>query len=498
MGSDYKFQGCIYLPINKESAVAASKEDIYFKDKYLNKGTIDNGKLTLHSTDGEYMKINAQYIWQYLGQRGWSVNAVAALLGNIHDESTFSPGKWQQPGKNSKYVETYGSYVSPMQKDAAGDLYIDWDIVKQLNNYYKGDLGYGLVQWTNYSKYTKWCDAHNPALTYWDIDSQLKRIEAELEKSTGATVEPDLKDAQWINPKKYGFDLTFKEFTTSKQDVEWLVKAFIHGYERPGNPVYADRVAYGKFWYDYLKTLPAAFGSTGLEASNFRADNISSTYSEFSAIIKNCTKAKYKLFKGTDSKGELVKSELIFDLSSDNDNKAKKENKNNSENSDFLTFTIDGLVPNTLYAVELYLEGNKEDDFVSLEINFKSLQSYPQNVKDISLLVLNEAFPKGDFIISFKKPESWGYWENNSHGYEVALFVNNTKSTIETKNLSSFSLSYFFKNAHNKFKLGDNIQVGIRTWVEDDSENKVYSSDFYEMSNPICLLKKPVIAYLNV
>jgi hypothetical protein len=62
---------------------------------------------------------------------------------------------------------------------------------------------------------------------------------------------------------------------------------------------------------------------------------------------------------------------------------------------------------------------------------------------------------------------------------------------------NSFNLNDYFEDIYNNFKLGDNIQIGIRTWVEY-SENKLFSSDFYEMSNSICLLKKPVIIYLNI
>ena len=43
----------------------------------------------------EQMQPNAQYIWQYFGSKGWTMNAVAALLGNMQEESKLSPCVWE-------------------------------------------------------------------------------------------------------------------------------------------------------------------------------------------------------------------------------------------------------------------------------------------------------------------------------------------------------------------------------------------------------------------
>lgn len=39
----------------------------------------------------EQMKVNAQYIWNYLKNFGWTKNAVAGMLGNMQSESTINP-----------------------------------------------------------------------------------------------------------------------------------------------------------------------------------------------------------------------------------------------------------------------------------------------------------------------------------------------------------------------------------------------------------------------
>ena len=39
----------------------------------------------------EQMKINATYIWNALGSQGWTLNAVAGMLGNMQSESALNP-----------------------------------------------------------------------------------------------------------------------------------------------------------------------------------------------------------------------------------------------------------------------------------------------------------------------------------------------------------------------------------------------------------------------
>ncbi len=88
---------------------------------------------------------NAQYILNYLMARGWTKEAVCAMLGNMQSESTINPGIWQ--GLDSSRV----------------------------------DLGYGLVQWTPSTKYTSWAIGRGYAIG--DIDGQLERIIYEKENS---------------------------------------------------------------------------------------------------------------------------------------------------------------------------------------------------------------------------------------------------------------------------------------------------------------------------
>lgn len=37
------------------------------------------------------MEENAEYIWRYLQNEGWTLNAVAGILGNMQSESSINP-----------------------------------------------------------------------------------------------------------------------------------------------------------------------------------------------------------------------------------------------------------------------------------------------------------------------------------------------------------------------------------------------------------------------
>jgi hypothetical protein len=41
----------------------------------------------------EQMKVNALYIWSALSNAGWTLNAVAGILGNMQSESAINPRK---------------------------------------------------------------------------------------------------------------------------------------------------------------------------------------------------------------------------------------------------------------------------------------------------------------------------------------------------------------------------------------------------------------------
>ena len=172
---------------NAEASASVRSNSIYCSNSYL----------TLAQ-----MTCNAQYILDYLRERGWTKNAICGMLGNLQQESTINPGIWQS-------LDEY--------------------------NYKRG---FGLVQWTPATKYIDW--ANKRGLNYLDIDSQLQRILYEVE-------HPDL---QW-NPSS-GYPLSFERFTQSKQSPSVLAGAFFYNYEQVFDSTLPQRREYAIYWYANL------------------------------------------------------------------------------------------------------------------------------------------------------------------------------------------------------------------------------------------------------
>ena len=146
------------------------------------------------------MKVNAEYIYKAFKDKGWTLNAVAGMLGNMQRESTLNPGIWQ----NNDVGNTTG--------------------------------GYGLVQWTPATKYIDWLLPGSDAST---MDNNISRILYEL-----------ANNLQWISTEDY--PMSFKEFTTSKERPEDLASVFLYNYERAGVSAENERRENALNWFLYL------------------------------------------------------------------------------------------------------------------------------------------------------------------------------------------------------------------------------------------------------
>lgn len=150
--------------------------------------------------DESQMQNNAKIIYSYLQPKGWTLNSIAGILGNMETESYINPGIWQD--------------LKP----------------------YK--LGYGLVQWTPYTKYSEW------AGTGWENNGnkELDRIIWEFDNGQ-----------QYY--KTTAYPLTASQFKTSTNSPEYLAYAFLYNYERPADKNQPQRKTDARKWYDYLSTV---------------------------------------------------------------------------------------------------------------------------------------------------------------------------------------------------------------------------------------------------
>lgn len=180
---------------------------------------------TSNSLSQSQMEMNASYIYSYLKHEGWSDNAIAAILGNMQAESTINPGRWQS--------DRVGG-------DSSGH-------------------GYGMVQWTPYTKYTNWCESEgrgDPS----EMDNNLARIMYEVKNNI-----------QWIGTGKYK-GMSFEEFATSELSVSELAIGFLLCYERPADQsssVQTYRSNLAKAWYTYLTGLTPSDPSNDKKKKHF-------------------------------------------------------------------------------------------------------------------------------------------------------------------------------------------------------------------------------------
>lgn len=152
------------------------------------------------------MKVNATNIYRYFRDRGWTPQAICAMLGNMETESTINPGIWE--GLNP----------------------------------YAG--GYGLVQWTPYTKYSEWYGSG------WENNgvAECSRIQYEM-----------INGLQWFENYSAPIitpPLTFKEFSTSLESVETLANYFLWYYEHPAVTIQPNRATQGRAWLDYFTENP--------------------------------------------------------------------------------------------------------------------------------------------------------------------------------------------------------------------------------------------------
>lgn len=152
------------------------------------------------------MENNVDIIFNYLKSKGWSDNAIAAVLGNMQEESTINPGIWQNLTPN----------VSS---------------------------GWGLVQWTPSTKYTNWAQQNGFAND--NGYAQLKWID-EVMASSG----------EWFqNPNYPVYYESYADFKTdTTHTVEWLTLCFLHSFERTTNHI-QNRVDNANAWYTYITGL---------------------------------------------------------------------------------------------------------------------------------------------------------------------------------------------------------------------------------------------------
>lgn len=145
---------------------------------------------------------NAEFIYDFFINDGWSSQAIAGMIGNMETESHLYADIWQggtEPGTGE-------------------------------------GPGYGLVQWDPATKLTDWAAQNNmdPA----DIETQCERIKYEFDNEIQFT------------PSYY--PMTASEYKVSTESPSYLADVFLKNYEAPADIDQPIRGEQAEYWHDYL------------------------------------------------------------------------------------------------------------------------------------------------------------------------------------------------------------------------------------------------------
>ena len=179
------------------------------------------------STDG-----NDKTIWNYLKGKGLNDYAVAGIMGNLYAESGFKPTNLQNTYEK-KLGYTDDSYTAAVDNGS-------------YTNFVKDSAGYGLVQWT-----------------YWSRKQALLEYAQSVGKSIGdLTMQLDF---MWKEMQGYKSMMTTLNSATSILEAS---NAVLTQYEKPADQsetVQTKRAGYGKTYYDkYAQKTPESTSTDGL------------------------------------------------------------------------------------------------------------------------------------------------------------------------------------------------------------------------------------------
>ena len=184
---------------------------------------------------------NAHQVRSALSADGWTLNAIAATIGNMQHESSLDPAlieetnRWRLPNSAANLSDVPNSVMQNHYKE-----------------YYTGEsgsggYGIGLVQWDGKGitrqKLVGYCEDNN--YIWYDGYAQMQRIFYEKENNL-----------QWQSDYMWGQDWYWSNYVISTETPEKLADVWCQCYEISGG--FEEREANARFWYDYFINHPYA------------------------------------------------------------------------------------------------------------------------------------------------------------------------------------------------------------------------------------------------
>lgn len=181
---------------------------------------------------------NATKVYNWFSALGWSLSAIAGMLGNMQLESWLSPGLIQ------------GTHRSSLPNSAANLSDVPNSVMIDFYNRNSGGYGIGLVQWDGYTstnpagqKLVSFAERYN--LNWYDGDTQCYRIQREQE--TNIQFQPGTVDGTYW---------TWSTYTTTNDTPEHAAHAWRVCYEVAASGTDSTRQANARYWYDYFQGTP--------------------------------------------------------------------------------------------------------------------------------------------------------------------------------------------------------------------------------------------------
>ncbi len=166
---------------------------------------------------------NAKTIWDFLKEKGLNDFAVAGLMGNLKAESALNPKNLQ--GSYEKKLDfTDESYTAAVDNGT-------------YDNFVRDKAGYGLAQWT-----------------YWSRKENL----LDFAKSKGASIGDLSMQLEFLWKELQGYKSVMETLKNATSILE-ASNAILKGYEKPANQgesVQKKRESYGQNYYDKYSKKP--------------------------------------------------------------------------------------------------------------------------------------------------------------------------------------------------------------------------------------------------
>jgi len=186
----------------------------------------------------EAQKTNATNIYNYFSALGWSLSAIAGMLGNMQHESFMSPA----------YIQ--GTHRSNLPNSASSLSDVPNSVMLSFYDTNSRGYGVGLVQWDGYTntnpagqKLVSFASRYN--LNWYDGETQCFRIKREQET-----------DIQWTANTLYGTRWTWDNYPTNSRTPEESAHIWRICYEVGGDSSDQTRQENARYWYDYFSAGP--------------------------------------------------------------------------------------------------------------------------------------------------------------------------------------------------------------------------------------------------